>query len=117
MISNKTYIDTNRVFIFENIGDTIKKYIEYFPFEVINSNGLKEAIKDKIIELVSGMVSNFKNEDFRFDIDLNYNYDVITDKYLLNINFTNLHPYTDMILKRKNFHILSRRLKIKEILS
>lgn len=114
MTSNDNLFSENCSFLHENIGDIIKNHLLNCFHNTINGH-LKNLIKDRIIELVSGMVSDFRKDEFRINIDMQMGHD--ENKYLLKIQIIPTHPYAEMILKTKNFHILSRKLKIKEILS
>jgi hypothetical protein len=118
MISNKDFTNSNKKFIFNNIEYIIKRFIGCFSFETIDSLNFKYIIKNKIIELVSDMVSDFRKEDFCFEIVLNVDNDIynVGGEYVLKIDIKLTHPYSEMIFKTKDFNILSRKLKIMDIL-
>jgi hypothetical protein len=117
MTSNIDFSDSNCQFIHQNVNDIFKRHIICFDFESVDILNIKEIIKERIIYMVSGMVSDFREEDFRFDVELNVDYESMADIFQLKINLHPLHPYANMIFKTKNFHILSRKLKIEEIIN
>jgi hypothetical protein len=108
------FYDDNCKFIHENIQDIFEKYISRVSLiETYNILDLKIQIKKRIIELVSGMINDFREEAFHLDVNFDWIYE--DSKCILTINLKPSCSYSVDIFKTKNFHILSRKLKIKEI--